>query len=62
MTFNNKSSRYFALSTLAGSLLLAQGSVYALQEMNEQDMRKIDGQDGVYIGTEYDRIDVDKVY
>lgn len=62
MIFNNKSSRYFALSTLAGSLLLAQGSVYALQEMNEQDMRKIDGQDGIYIGTEYDRIDVDKVY
>ncbi|TEU24775.1 DUF6160 family protein [Alkanindiges illinoisensis] len=62
MTFNNKRSRYFALSTLAGSLLLAQGSAYALQEMNEQDMRKIDGQDGIYIGTEYDRIDVDKVY
>lgn len=62
MTFKNKTSCYFALSTLASSLMLVQGSVYALQEMNEQDMRKIDGQDGIYIGTEYDRIDVDKVY
>lgn len=62
MTFKNVTSRYFALSTLASSLMLMQGSAYALQEMNEQDMRKIDGQDGIYIGTEYDRIDVDKVY
>ncbi|WP_026471257.1 DUF6160 family protein [Alkanindiges illinoisensis] len=62
MTFKNVTSRKFALSTLASSLMIMQLPAYALQEMNEQDMRKIDGQDGIYIGTEYDRIDVDKVY
>lgn len=62
MAFKHVTSRYFALSTLASSLIIMHMPAYALQELNEQAMRQVDGQDGIYIGTEYDRIDVDKVY
>lgn len=62
MTFTHVTSRYFALTTLASSLIMLNMPVHALQEMNEQDLRRIDGQDGISINTQYDRIDIDKLY
>lgn len=62
MTLKHVTSRYFALTALASSLMMLNMPVHALQEMNEQDLRRVDGQDGISIGTQYDRIDIDQVY
>ena len=50
------------LSMLAMSLWAVQSSVYAMQALNENDMRSIDGQDGLMLDTSYDRIDIDRLY
>ncbi|XID74368.1 hypothetical protein ACF3NA_07405 [Alkanindiges sp. WGS2144] len=62
MTFKHVTSRYFALSALASSLILLNLPTYALQEMSEQDLRKIDGQDGVQVTVQYDQVDLDQLY
>lgn len=61
---NNKNRQLpvFRLTALAMSLCAAQSSVYAMQALNENDMRSIDGQDGLMLDTSYDRIDIDRLY
>lgn len=59
--FNNLPKR-FMLTSLASSLMLWNISAYALQEMSEQDLRKIDGQDGVSVTTQYDQVNIDTLY
>lgn len=59
--FNNLPKR-FMLTSLASSLMLWNISTYALQEMSEQDLRKIDGQDGVSVTTQYDQVNIDTLY
>lgn len=60
----NKDKLYkrFKLTTLASSLLVLNTSGYALQAMTEQDLRKIDGQDGIQVSTQYDQINIDQLY
>lgn len=52
----------FALNSLAASMLLLSGSVYALEAMNDADLRTVNGQDGIAISTSYGQIDLDQVY
>lgn len=44
---------YFALSILSASLLLLTQQSYALQAMDESDLRAVNGQDGIHINTTY---------
>lgn len=62
MTIKQVTSRRFALSTLASSLILLNLPAYALQEMNEQDLRRIDGQEGVQAVIQYDQVNLDQLY
>lgn len=50
------------LSILAASLLSIQTSAFALQELNDQTLRQIDGQDGIVINTAYDSLHFDSLY
>ncbi|RYZ95526.1 MAG: hypothetical protein EOO68_18390, partial [Moraxellaceae bacterium] len=59
--FNNLPKR-FMLTSLASSLMLLNINAHALQEMSEQDLRKIDGQDGVSVTTQYDQVNIDTLY
>lgn len=52
----------YKLSCLAASIYLVSTSVFALQELNDQSMRQIDGQDGVSISTSYDSLNIDRLY
>ena len=58
----NNIPKRFMLTSLASSLLLLNFNAYALQAMTEQDLRKIDGQDGVSVTTQYDQINIDQLY
>lgn len=62
MINKDKLYKQFQLTTLASSLLILNASCYALQEMTEQDLRKIDGQDGIQVTTQYDQINIDQLY
>ncbi|ENU32578.1 DUF6160 family protein [Acinetobacter parvus] len=64
MMQNNKKSPLplFRLTALAMSLCAAQGSVYAMQALDEQDMRAVEGQDGIMLDTAYDSINIDRLY
>ena len=55
------STRRFVLTTLASSILLSQ-SVYALQELKDNDLSQVNAQDGLYIQTEYKQMDFDQLY
>ena len=57
-----KVKRTFALSALVSSVLVAHQSAYALQALEDQDLRKVDGQDGVELQTEYSQIEIDQLY
>ncbi|MEG2267338.1 MAG: hypothetical protein RSC68_23800, partial [Acinetobacter sp.] len=50
------------LSVLAMSLCAIQSSVYAMQALDEQDMRAVEGQDGIMLDTAYDNIKIDRLY
>lgn len=52
----------FVLNALSASIFLLNGSAYALQAMDDQDLRRVDGQDGVDIVTSYSQADIDQVY
>ena len=54
--------RAFVLSALVSSLMLVQHTSYALQALEESDLRKIDGQDGMALQTEYAQIELDQLY
>ncbi|RYY80179.1 MAG: hypothetical protein EOO69_03525 [Moraxellaceae bacterium] len=62
MINKDKLCKRFKLTTLASSLLVLNTSGYALQAMTEQDLRKIDGQDGIQVSTQYDQINIDQLY
>jgi len=63
MKKNNQNHKmaWFALNTLATSMLLIN-SAYALQSLDDSALRSVNGQDGVYISTSYDEVNVDKFY
>lgn len=52
----------FRLTLLAVSLLTIPASAFAMQELNEQALRQVDGRDGVVINTAYDSISLDSLY
>lgn len=52
----------FRLTALAMSLCAAQSSVYAMQALNEQDMRAVNAQDGIMLDTQYDNLNIDRLY
>lgn len=62
MSKRNLDMRYFALTALAGSILCLNQTSYALQAMQDHDLRMVDGQDGISINTEYTTIDIDELY
>lgn len=64
MMQNNKNRQLpiFRLTVLAMSLCAVQSSVYALQALDEQDMRAVEGQDGIMLDTAYDSLNIDRLY
>lgn len=52
----------FRYSLLAVSLWSIHASAFAMQELNEQSMRQVDGQDGLIVETQYDSINIDRLY
>lgn len=52
----------FRLTLLAISLFSLNNSAFAMQELNEQSMRQVDGQDGLIVNTQYDSINIDRLY
>lgn len=69
----NKPKVFFALSVLSTSLILLSQSIYALQALEDQDLRAVNGQDGLHINTTYGSgiygidnvttgIDIDELY
>lgn len=61
---NNKNRQLpvFRLTALAMSLCAAQSSVYAMQALNEQDLRAVNAQDGIMLDTQYDSLNIDRLY
>lgn len=64
MIKNNKKSQtpMFQLTVLAISLYVAHSSAFAMQELNDSSMRQVDAQDGIYINTAYDNLNIDRLY
>lgn len=52
----------FQLTVLAISLYVAHSSAFAMQELNDSSMRQVDAQDGIYINTAYDNLNIDRLY
>ena len=52
---------WFVLNTLAASICLVN-TAHALQRLDDQAMRQVNGQDGVHISTSYDEINVEQLY
>lgn len=61
-TVNKNKKRHFVLTTLASSILCLTHTAYALQELQDTDLRQVNGQDGVSLQTTYDEIKVDQLY
>ena len=61
---NNKNRQLpvFRLTALAMSLCAAQSSVYAMQALNEQDLRAVNAQGGIMLDTQYDSLNIDRLY
>lgn len=54
--------RHFVLTTLASSILCLTQTVYALQELQDRDLRMVNGQDGISLQVEYDEVKIDQLY
>lgn len=52
----------FILNTLAFSLLVMHVPAYALQAMDDSDLRNVNGQDGINIETSLTEANIDKLY
>lgn len=52
----------FRLSFLASSLLCLAQTSFALQSLDDVDLRHIDGQDGLAIDLQYSKINIDELY
>ncbi|SPL71089.1 DUF6160 family protein [Acinetobacter stercoris] len=61
MTKKIQAKKSFLLSTLMSSMLVFMPSAYALQEMNDNDMRAMDGQDGITANIVYTNVNIDRV-
>lgn len=59
---NKNNPQNFMLNILSLSVLLATSHTYALQAMNDTDLREINGQDGVRISTTLAEANVDQLY
>lgn len=59
---NNNNVRHFALTALSASMLMVNTSVFAMQALDDHDLSRIDGQDGIEVSTSYDQIDIDQLY
>ncbi|MCH7379406.1 MULTISPECIES: DUF6160 family protein [Acinetobacter] len=57
----NHNLTLFVLNTLTASIFLIN-SAHALQSLDDNALRSVNGQDGVHIATSYDEINVDKFY
>ncbi|ONG41488.1 hypothetical protein BKE30_03320 [Alkanindiges hydrocarboniclasticus] len=62
MIRNHYKTRQFALTALAASMLQFSSNTYAMQVLDDRDLRKVDGQDGINISTEYTQADIDQLY
>jgi hypothetical protein len=62
MKGNQKNAQKFALTALAASILLLSESSYALQALDDHQLSRIDGQDGIDISTTYSQADIDQLY
>lgn len=65
MSSDNKKNGHrpmMRMTVLAMSLCAAHSSVYAMQAMNEQELRAINAQDGIMLDTSYDSINIDRLY
>lgn len=62
MKHKNYKRPYFELSVLSCSMLLLSANSHALQALDDHDLRRVDGQDGVQITTGYDAVDIDQLY
>ena len=58
---NNKQNhrKILMLNTLATSILLVSGQLYALEVMQDDALRAVDGQDGVQISTTLAEANID---
>ena len=55
-------TRHFALTTLSASILLLSTPSYALQILQDNDLRQIEGQDGIDVTISYTQADINKLY
>ena len=65
MSSDNKKNGHrpmMRMTVLAMSLCAVHSSVYAMQAMNEQELRAINAQDGIMLDTSYDSINIDRLY
>ena len=65
MSSDNKKNGHrpmMRMTVLAMSLCAVHSSVYAMQAMNEQELRAINAQDGIMLDTSYDSINIDHLY
>ena len=61
-TDHQKTKRTFALTVLVSCVMFAHQSAFALQALEDQDLRQVDGQDGIALQTEYSQIEIDQLY
>lgn len=54
--------KYFALNTIAASLLLMSHSALAMQELDDKTLSNVNGQDGLNIDLGFKEVKVDKLY
>ncbi|WP_151980033.1 DUF6160 family protein [Acinetobacter guerrae] len=58
----NKNKKTFNLSMLTISMICVTQSVFALQELNDKDLRQVNGQDGVNIQLGFDQVNIEQAY
>lgn len=62
MNKKNGIHKAFVLSALSASIILLSQSVFALEELTDQALSNINGQDGVDLSIDFDRANFDKFY
>ncbi|MEF9957032.1 MAG: hypothetical protein RR767_07515 [Acinetobacter sp.] len=62
MNKKNGIHKAFALSALSMSIILLSQSVFALEELTDQALSNVNGQDGVDLSIDFDRANFDKFY
>lgn len=62
MTAKLNNQKKFILSALSCSILFSMQNSYAMQAMNDSDMRAVDGQDGIVAEVSYGSVGFDQLY